>query len=765
MMVDEKSSNAMSVEQHDWMRFLTSEGLAEKAGCPKSMFPKMIVKEFADNAADFGDYKYKLYPAEQIVAIKNGGDGLSPEDVRKIFSIKRPLRSSKHWRRGERGALGNGIRAALAGCRICDVELNVVSQGKNHSIALQDDGDVKINTTDNEPTEGTIVILRFTNSRGFDHSIEQYLKPQFLTQGTKTVSGKPLPSWFKAEDINVILMSLPEALTVGEFADQFNVTKSALSLDLSSRASDCTAEVLLRELVVNELKTSISGLPKNTYDGKYSKFDGVYRDGEAKIPYTVSAWGWAEEAQRNEGHHSINVLMNGTIMLGTLNLDVKSGRIKLYDGRYNNSNNSHKQLSLNRAWRVTLSISSPFIPIISSGKAPDLIGAFGSGIFEVLYKSMRAAQKLPPKPKPFGMTVKAAAYQVMEEAYYKVSDNGKYWANARQLMYAARPQILKMCKGESFTDAYFTGKVLPAFLQDNPELTEKWRIAYDKRGSLIQPHTRKSIGLGTVEVDTFGKHNSFIYNDPVNDFSYANAAPDRRFGGVLFIEKEGFHQSIMESGILEKYDLALASTKGQPNIAIRALLDNMAANPAFKVFTVTDFDISGVSIRDVLTSDNHLRYTYSNSIEPIKICVDWPLAQRLHDEGLSEPINIDDEKKLDKIYTTLIEHHGLEHNAAHFLTGRKLRVEVNALTTSQLLNIIDKKLAEHCVKVLPDREHLVGAWREQKVANALKEKQKELQAEFSDQQPPYGILDDVRDLLAEEPELSWDEALNQLMQD
>ena len=764
-MYKKNSDDALTVEQQDWMRFLTSEGLAEKAGCPKSMFPKMIVKEFADNAADIGGYTYKIDLTDQVIAIKNGDEGISPNEVRRIFSIKRPLRSSKHWRRGERGALGNGIRAALAGCRICNVKLNVVSQGYNHSVALQNDGEVEIKTSDHKPTQGTSVVLRFTNSRGLDPSIEDFLKPQFLTQKTKTLGGKPLPSWFKAEDINVLLMSLPRAITVGEFADQFNVTKSALRLDLSSPVTDIPAEALLDELVANELKTSINGLPKNTYDGKYSKFDGVYQDGKAKIPYTVSAWGWAEEAQRNEGVHQISVLMNGTIMLGTLDLDVKSGRIKLYDGRYNNSDNRYKQLSLGRSWRVTLSISSPFIPIISSGKAPDLIGAFGHGIFEVLYKSMRAAQKLPPKPKASGITVKAAAYRVMEEAYVKVSDNGKYWANARQLMYAARPQILKMCKGESFTDAYFTGKVLPEFLYDNPELTEQWRIAYDKRGSLIQPHTRQSIGLGTVEVDTFGRHNSFIYNNPVNDFSYANAAPDRRFGGVLFIEKEGFHQSIMESGILEKYDLALASTKGQPNIAIRALLDNMAANPEFKVFTITDFDISGVSIRDVLTKDNHLRYTYSNNIKPIKICVDWPLAQQLHDEGLSEPINIGDEQKLDKIYATLIENHGLEHNAAHFLTGRKLRVEVNALTTSQLLNIIDKKLAQHCVKVLPDREHLVGAWREQKVANALKERQKELQAEFSDQQPPYGILDDVRDLLAEEPELSWDEALSKLMHD
>ena len=120
-MYKKNSDDALTVEQQDWMRFLTSEGLAEKAGCPKSMFPKMIVKEFADNATDIGGYNYKIDLIDQVIAIKNGGEGISPNEVRRIFSIKRPLRSSKHWRRGERGALGNGIRAALAGCRIINL--------------------------------------------------------------------------------------------------------------------------------------------------------------------------------------------------------------------------------------------------------------------------------------------------------------------------------------------------------------------------------------------------------------------------------------------------------------------------------------------------------------------------------------------------------------------------------------------------------------------------------------------------------------------
>ena len=36
-------SNALTIEQQDWMRFLTSDGLAEKAGCTSNDFAKMVV--------------------------------------------------------------------------------------------------------------------------------------------------------------------------------------------------------------------------------------------------------------------------------------------------------------------------------------------------------------------------------------------------------------------------------------------------------------------------------------------------------------------------------------------------------------------------------------------------------------------------------------------------------------------------------------------------------------------------------------------------
>ena len=53
-------------------------------------------------------------------------------------------------------------------------------------------------------------------------------------------------------------------------------------------------------------------------------------------------------------------------------------------------------------------------------------------------------------------TIREVAFCVMEDAYNKASSNGKYFANARQIMYAARPAILEEIDEKQFNDVYFT---------------------------------------------------------------------------------------------------------------------------------------------------------------------------------------------------------------------------------------------------------------------------------------------------------------------
>ena len=51
------------------------------------------------------------------------------------------------------------------------------------------------------------------------------------------------------------------------------------------------------------------------------------------------------------------------------------------------------------------------------------------------------------------VTIKDAAWQVMEAAYLKASDGGRLFANARQIMYAARPGVLELTGGKCWKTA------------------------------------------------------------------------------------------------------------------------------------------------------------------------------------------------------------------------------------------------------------------------------------------------------------------------
>lgn len=771
--MDEKDKgDSLTIEQQDWVRFLTSDGLAEKAGCPPSDFDKMVVKEFADNAADIGGFGYDIDEDEKTVSIWNGGNGLSSQDISTLFDIKRPLRSSKHWRRGQRGALGNGIRVALAGCRLCNVSLTIISKCKEYRIKLLDDGETVITKQNIEVDDtGTRIVLGFPDDKIFQRRrYLSYLEVAYATQGSTVVSGNPLASWFKTEDINVLVQSLPD-VSVGTFIGEFN-TKGDLGIkDLNVNVQDLPTDTLVDLLRTNEGKSKVNPVGEDVFEGFYKKIEGVYKDGDARLPFIVEAWASAKPCDRDAGDHKIHVITNRTYTLRQASLEVNSGRLKFISGGYYSTHS--KQINRSHSYRVILSVSSPYIPIISSGKEPNLLdGAYSSTIKEALYYTMKKAGASGPKKKKADFTLIDAAEMCMEDAYNKVSSNGQYWANARQLMYAARPKMLEITGKTSFQDSYFTQDLLPHFLQANPELTANWKVAYDKRGSVIQPHTGQSVGLGTVEIDRLTHQVALKPMSKLSSFRYSNASPERRFSGVLFVEKEGFNEAIEESGLLERYDIALASTKGNSVVALRVLLDEMVTrNPDFRVFTMTDFDISGTSIKTTLTKDNELRYVFKNDIYTIPICVTWNQAKTLHENGLSEPVKFSKppnktdaeiENAIRDKFWFLIRENDVERDGASFLMYEKRRVEINAMTTGEILGLIEDAFEEHATKILPDEQHLEGAWKEQLISAHLEKLEAEIRDELTLQEMPENLMADIEAILKEDPSKSWDQAVREV---
>jgi branched-subunit amino acid aminotransferase/4-amino-4-deoxychorismate lyase len=61
--------------------------------------------------------------------------------------------------------------------------------------------------------------------------------------------------------------------------------------------------------------------------------------------------------------------------------------------------------------------------------------------------SARQREEYLKRQQPTVLSVKDAAYQVMAQAYLEASAQGRLPANARQVMYAARPKVLELTGG------------------------------------------------------------------------------------------------------------------------------------------------------------------------------------------------------------------------------------------------------------------------------------------------------------------------------
>ena len=115
----------MLFECEDWKLFRTIETLPQKAGVPKRKLSMLVCKELTDNALDACGSCEIGFEGDSFY-VKDQGPGMEPE----LFSISRPLRSSKYLRLPTRGRLGNGLRVVAGAVAATGGEL-WVSPGAN----------------------------------------------------------------------------------------------------------------------------------------------------------------------------------------------------------------------------------------------------------------------------------------------------------------------------------------------------------------------------------------------------------------------------------------------------------------------------------------------------------------------------------------------------------------------------------------------------------------------------------------------------------
>jgi hypothetical protein len=484
----------------------------------------------------------------------------------------------------------------------------------------------------------------------------------------------------------------------------------------------------------------------------------------ALIPFTVEAWADARSAERDEGTaYNFHPVINRSYSLARLHYQADSSGLWLHGCGLNVSIPSAKRAN----YMLRLSVIAPYVPLTNDGKSPYL-EPFFQEISKALGKVARQAYRNLIRPAT-KISIKEAAARVMREAYLHASDNGELPAMARQIMYAARPKILELTGREKFDDRYFTQTLLPDYLTEHPEETADWRIAYDARGHLNEPHTNRRIPLGTLEVENYLNQRPSRRSRPrlADSTMFETIGPQHRFKNVLFIEKEGFEELFEEVGLAERFDLAIMSTKGMSVVAARHVIDEWAKF-LDHVFVLHDFDISGFSIVGTLGS-NSRRYTFGADVG--ELIVDIGLRLDDVEELQSEPVKIDDDDDEREARRETLKRHGATDEEIEFLCpleGDCRRVELNAMTSRQLVDFVEFALEEHGVeKLLPDEEIIKQQARRvleaEYIETLIERHRDEIAERVASAKLPPGLFQQVSDLLDDEPELSWDQALARIM--
>jgi hypothetical protein len=204
--------------------------------------------------------------------------------------------------------------------------------------------------------------------------------------------------------------------------------------------------------------------------------------------------------------------------------------------------------------------------------------------------------------------------------------------------------------------------------------------------------------------------------------------------------------------LAKRYDIAVMSSKGMSVTAARILVDTLCTN--IPLLVLHDFDSAGIIIKDTLENDTR-RYSYKSPPNVTDLGLHYDDIEGLTPEPHSS--NISDER---------LREAGLSAAAIEFLSSQ--RVELNAMTSRQLVDFVQGKLRQHGIKkVIPSRTTLGAAYQMFTASDQLKKAFEDLKNERAAGSEPIRLPDDlearVKAKLEEKPDITWHHAVRLLV--
>ena len=671
--------------REDWTIFRSLNTLPQKTGVENHQLSKLVAKELVDNALDNKGTECRISRhGEWGFVIEDDGPGIDGTDkeIGNLFSISRPLKSSKLARIPSAGALGNGLRVVAAAVLCTNGSLTVGTKSRMLKLIPQDNGTTKTSRFGRYDNVGTRIEVILPD---MDVDLTWAELAIRLNRGEK-YKGKTSAYFYDGEAFFEYSKSRPDTETVRAFITNIDgcsgtnsgrVAQKFLLKPVNKLTRD-EIEILLEEArghskPINNKRLGLVGELED-FQGYASIHKFVVKDEEgqtekeecklilksqrsrfrAEIPFVVEAWCRKIEGPRSQATFFINrtpCIDQPSVFGEKKKITVSLCNILFYVDKYTND-----------PVEIWINVLSPYVPITSDGKVPDLKGmrkaiavAAQSAVNELKKKN-----KIPATSKK--NTQKETILDNLKDSMAKVSDYGKYRYSLRQLYYVVRPIVSEVLKKE-LNYKYFSDVIADYESDRKKDLEGVYR---DSRGNLYHPHTGEIIPLGTLEIEKYKR-------------------PKWQFNKILYSEKEGLFEILRTVRWAEKNDCALVTSKGFASRAARDVLDILGeTNEEITFFCIHDADADGTMIYQALSEGTKARP--GRKIKPINLGLDpWEaMAMELEKEPIHRL------KKKRAVADYIIKKH---HEWKSWL--QKWRIELNAMSTPVFISWLDAKMTEY----------------------------------------------------------------------
>jgi hypothetical protein len=663
----------LKFEREDWSLFRTVEGLQQKAGVAKDKLVQLVLKELTDNALDDGaDVSYGALSKAGGYFVEDDGHGIdgTPEEIARLFSINRPMVSSKLLRLPTRGALGNGLRVVAGAVLASGGSLTVITRDRRIELRPERDGTTTV--TNVKPVKhpvGTRIEIVFGPALPCDeHTLSWAGVAKGLSVLGQSYAGKSSPHWYDPAQFHELLYASGETPVrklishldgcTGEKAGEI-VAAAGLGRALCKDVTRKQAERLLTSARASARQISPERLgavgPHAFPDHTYAIAHGTALFGsaepQAEIPFVVEAWAQATPGEDTD----VLVCVNRTRITGELEAARDKGDIDFFGcGLRHTVATAPKDAD----FYIWLNITTPYMPITSDGKEPNLL-PFVREIRTTVSKAVKKAHR----PNAKGNSQKDIVLDNLDKVIADVSGDGEYRFGERQLFYGLRP-IVRDAIGAELKIENFKA-IITDYESENGEIPGMYR---EPRGSIYHPHRGETITLGTLMVEEYER-------------------PSWTFNKLLYIEKEGFSEALKEVRWGERHDCALISSKGFTTRAVRDLVDKLAEHDEpVTVFCVHDADAYGTMIFETFQEATKARG--ARKIQIINLGLEPWEADAM---GLEvEDVETGERRKAVADYAINWEEWLQTH-----------RVELNAMTTPRFIEWLDGKMTEYDGKLVP----------------------------------------------------------------